>query len=215
MRTQVEKLTPEALISAPRRGPPVPNSNGTLALYTQSTHKIGDKTLQEVRVMDIHTASSKQLSDNDKVQDANWIPGSKDQVLYLKSGEKGRTEVVVANGADVSEEHYVAAEIDAPVSALKLKALEDGSVAFVVVGQVGNDGSLHNEQAVENKSSGRVFDTSRVRFVSLSIINLVQHEHALTYCFIYSGTGCTKPRDTLCGITSWSLTTGGGSWPET
>ena len=68
-----------------------PNAGGTLALYTLSTHDFrGDgKTAKEVRVMDLRNGESKQLSDSDKVSDATWVPGSDEDVIYLKSGEKG------------------------------------------------------------------------------------------------------------------------------
>ncbi|KND90128.1 Dipeptidyl-peptidase 5 [Tolypocladium ophioglossoides CBS 100239] len=158
----VQKLTAEALIGAPRRGPAMPNRDGRLALYSVSTHVFGDGTLNEVRVMDIGTGTSATLSDEEGVHDAVWIPGTCDDVLYLKSSDKGRTQAIVASGRDVAKEHYVAAEFDAPVANLKLKALDDASVAFVVTGLIEN-GLLYNETIVESNSSARVFDTPNIR----------------------------------------------------
>lgn len=200
MKVEATKLTAETLLAAPRRGAALPNGNGKLALYSLSTHKFGDKTLKEVRVTDVETASSWQISDNEKVHDANWIPGGKDDIIYLRSSEdekdkgktdgekkskdggedkkddkkdkdsrKGRTEVVVANGAAASKEHYVIADINAPISNLKLKALDDGSVAFVVKGLIGPDGSLYNYEAADKKHTGRIFDNPRIVNVSSRI----------------------------------------------
>ena len=163
---RVQKLTAEALIGAPRRGPAVPNCDGRLALYSVSTHVFDDRTFNLVRVMDIASGSTATLSDEDGVYDALWIPGTADEVIYLKAGDLGRTQAIVASGSDVTREHYVAAEFEAPVANLKLKALKDGSVVFVVTGLIEN-GLLYNEIMVENKSSARVFDTSNVRMVSL------------------------------------------------
>lgn len=119
--------------------------------------------------MNIDTGHSCQLLNDEMVHDVTWIPGAGDDILYLRSGgesRKGRTEIVIASGAQVSKEHYIIADINAPIEDLKLKALDDASVAFVVTGLVGKDGSLFNEKAVEKKSTGRIFDTPRVALVS-------------------------------------------------
>ncbi|KAJ4865167.1 prolyl oligopeptidase family domain-containing protein [Trichoderma breve] len=154
---RVKKLTPEVLLSDPRRGPAVPNRDGTHALYTVSAHALGDRTTHEVRILDIKTGSSTRLSNDPRVHDAVWIPGTELDILYLRSAEKGRTQVMVASAGDVSAEHYMAAEIDAPVSNLKLKELAHGSVAFVVIGLVGDSG-LYNQEAVQRGSTARIYD---------------------------------------------------------
>ncbi|KAH0443844.1 oligopeptidase family protein [Colletotrichum camelliae] len=159
-----KQFTPEVLLSAPRRGPAVPSPDGSLILYTQSAHSFDDnKTLKEVRLMAVESGASEQLADDDRVHDAQWIPGTSTDIIYLKSGDKGTTQIWIADGADPAKEHYVAAEYDAPISALKVKALADGSVAFVVAGLVGPDGGLFNDKADEKKSTGRIFDDYHVR----------------------------------------------------
>lgn len=162
---KVQKLTAETLLSAPRRSPAVPNRNGTLALFTVSTHMFGKGTANEVRVMDIKTGSSQQLSTDEKVHDALWIPGTDDQVIYLRSGDGGNTQVFVASAKDTERKHDMVAELKAPVAHLKLKLFKDGSVVFVVTGLVGENGELYNEEVVARKSTARVFDTPNVRMV--------------------------------------------------
>jgi len=158
------KFTPEVLIEAPRRGPAVPNATGTLALYTVSTHTIGGETVKEVRVIDIASGWSSQLVEGEKAHDAVWL-GVENLVVYLKSGEKGATQVLMADAAAPYVPHNVLADIPAPIQALKVKPLEDGTVAFVVVGLVGDDGKLYNDDAQEKKTSIRVFDKFHVREV--------------------------------------------------
>ncbi|KAK2592115.1 hypothetical protein QQS21_010186 [Conoideocrella luteorostrata] len=160
---QIVKLTPETLVTAPRRGAAVPNADGTLALFTESTHKIGKGTVAEIRVLNIQTNTSLELTDEDGVHDVQWMPGTRDEIVYLKSGDRGVTQAIVASGHDVKRERYVAAAFSAPVSNLKLKALDDG-VAFVVTGLVGHDGSLYNETTAEKTSTAMVFDTPAIRF---------------------------------------------------
>ncbi|KAK1972380.1 prolyl oligopeptidase [Colletotrichum sublineola] len=160
-----KEFTPKVLLSAPRRGAAIPSPDGTLILYTQSTHSFNDKkTLKEVRVMDVETGASEQLTGDDKVHDALWVPGTATDVVYLKSGDKGTTQICIADAANLAVDHYVAAEYDAPISTLKVKALHDGSIAFVVAGLVGPDGSLFNDEAEENTTTGRTFDDYHVRF---------------------------------------------------
>ncbi|KID92040.1 prolyl oligopeptidase [Metarhizium guizhouense ARSEF 977] len=159
---RVQKLTAETLIGAPRRSAAIPNHDGRLALYTISTHKFGDKTVKQVRVMDLQTRQSSQISDDDKVHDAVWVPGTND-ILFLKSGDKDRTQAIVAKGRDGSWEHIPIAEFNGPIENLKLKKLDDGSVVFMVTGQVDDDGLLYNEEAHQKLSTGRIFDGARVR----------------------------------------------------
>ena len=162
---QTQKLTAEAVLSAPRRSPGVPNYNGKLALYTVATHTFGDKPVREVRVMDLEKQTSVQISDNEKVHDALWIPGTSD-VAYLKSGVKGKTELQVMHGEDVVRDSQVVATFDAPVRSLKLRRLEHGGIVVMVAGLVGQDGSLFNDEATEPKSTGRIFDNAKIRNVS-------------------------------------------------
>lgn len=160
-----QKLTAEVLIEAPRRGPAVPNYNGKFVLYNVSTHKIGGKTVKEVRVLNLLKGTSARLTDDDKVHNANWIPGTSD-IIFLKSGEKGSTTVLIADGSDVSKEIYIAGEIEAPVGNVKLKSLEDGTVVFMVTGLIGDGGLLYNEHSHESLSTGRLFKTDNIRSVS-------------------------------------------------
>ncbi|KAK0374542.1 prolyl oligopeptidase [Colletotrichum limetticola] len=182
-----KEFTPEVLLSAPRRGAAVPSPDGKLILYTQSTHSFDDnKTLKEVRLMHVESGASDQLTDDDKVHDALWLPGIASDIVYLKSGDKGTTQIWIANGAEPAKEHYVAAEYDAPISALKVKALGDGSVGFVVAGLVGPDGSLFNDKTEEKRSTGRIFDDYHMRRWNELI---KPHKYALWYSTLVNAHG--------------------------
>ncbi|KAK4503647.1 hypothetical protein PRZ48_004562 [Zasmidium cellare] len=150
----------EALLSAPSRSPGVPSHDGKFALYGVTTHSFGDNggILREVRMMDLETETSVQISDDDSVHDARWIPGNND-VAYLRSCPDGKTELIMVLG----NEKHVIAKFEAPVRSLKLHRLEDGRVVIMVVGLVGPDGSLFNEKSTVSKSTGRIFDTINVR----------------------------------------------------
>lgn len=167
----VQKLTPESLLGDPRRGPAVPNGDGHLALYSVSTYNFSiGRNIKEVKVMNIDDDSSVIISTDENVHDAVWIPGTKDEILYLKSVNNGATQAIVASAADGEQEHYLVANFDAPINNLKLKRLKNGSVAVVVTGLIEN-GELYNEVTMQKKSSVRVFDTPDVRMVRYYVIS--------------------------------------------
>ncbi|KAK8118541.1 uncharacterized protein PG998_003167 [Apiospora kogelbergensis] len=165
----VPKFTPEILISAPRRGPAVPNHDGTLALFAQSTHTIGEeKTLKEVRVMKVESGESQQLTADEKVHDFVWLPtdagsATSTSVIWLKRGDDGVTLIEMADAANPSKPAVKLDDIAAPVDNLKLRTLKDGSIAFVVVGLAGDDGELYNPEKHKTLSSIRIHDEYDVR----------------------------------------------------
>lgn len=158
------KLTAESLVEVPKRSPVVPNHSGEYGLYNVSTHRIGEGTTKEVRVMHFATGQSHQISDDAAVHDACWIPGSND-VIYLRSTDDGRTQVrYVKNlGSEVCD----IADFDGSLSNLKLKALSNGSIVFMVAALADRDGMLFNEKGHKKSDSGRLFKTVRVRIVSI------------------------------------------------
>ncbi|KAF3762873.1 hypothetical protein M406DRAFT_93208 [Cryphonectria parasitica EP155] len=161
------RFTPEVLIEAPRRGPAVANPDGTKALFTCSTHTIGGETVKEIKVLDIHTGSSQLLTASNKAHDAAWLDTS--SVAYLQSAEKGSTELRVAKlqdnerGGVSGQDSAVIATFPGPVLNLKLRALDDDSVAVALVGRVDSSGQLFNEETEERTSSVRVYNDFNVR----------------------------------------------------
>ncbi|KOS23289.1 Dipeptidyl-peptidase 5 [Escovopsis weberi] len=88
-----------------------------------------------------------------------------DEVVVLRALKGGVTQVVVADGRVDGEGAYIAGEIGAPMRAMKVKGLGDGTVGIVVAGLVGRDGELFNDEdeGAKPRSTGRVFDTANVR----------------------------------------------------
>lgn len=154
-----KKFTPEVLIEFPRRGPAVPSPDGTRALFTVSTHTIGGETRKEAKVMELSSGESRVLVEDSRAYDFAWLTA--ESVVYLETGEKGETLLKVA---PLDERPYMAATLPGPVRCLKVKALEDGSFGLAVVGRVGKEGELFNEQAAPKKSSARVYSDFNVRF---------------------------------------------------
>lgn len=187
------RLTAESFIEVPKRSPVVPDYNGEFGLYTVSTHKVGRGTTKEVRVMEFATKQSTKLSDDPNVHDARWIPGTND-IVYLKSRENGRTRVYHVKG--FGTEHIRLGEFDAALSNLKLKALDDGTVVFMVAGLADADGILYNEAAQSKPDSGRLFKTYNVRMVSIDGLGQLNHDIDPV-----SGTSCIANSDLASGTT--------------
>ncbi|KJR80223.1 uncharacterized protein SPSK_04974 [Sporothrix schenckii 1099-18] len=157
-----QKLTPETFLAAPQRSSAVPCPSGRIAYFTVSTHTFVDDgnikgtTKKELFILDVNNGNSwpfvvDKSNDASKLGDMAWIPGSADELLWLRPNENGSTDVVVGKATyhemdDPSFQPYVAGHVAAPIKALRLKALPDGSVAFAVAGQVGADGQLYNEK---------------------------------------------------------------------
>lgn len=161
------KLTAEALIQAPRRGPGIPNHDGSQILFTSTTHTIGHGTARELYVMDTSSQHCKLLTDDSDVHDANWIPWTSD-VIYLKSAQDGTTRTYVTTASNFPNNTFLVATFGAALSNLKLELLQDECVAFVVTGLVGADGSLYNEHASKTIGTGRLYTTDSVRIVSIT-----------------------------------------------
>ncbi|KAI0456553.1 prolyl oligopeptidase [Xylaria acuta] len=152
----VEKFTPEVLVSAPRRGPAMPNYDGKLALYTESTH-IGGKNSKAFYLLDIATGVSSRILHDDQAYEPTWLGDGTNTIVYLRSDGMGITFIVTLHVDCSPLEPSVAGHFRAPVYGLKTKALSDGTLALAVLGYVDTDGKLLNTDR-RKTHGGRVYD---------------------------------------------------------
>ncbi|KAI0433612.1 prolyl oligopeptidase [Xylaria sp. FL1042] len=162
----VDKFTPEILISAPRRGPAIPNDDGTLALYTESVHQIGGKTRKEFYVLEIATGVSRRILRDDQAYEPTWLGDGTNTIIYLKSGSMGVTFFLTVDVDSSPLEPSVAGHVRAPVRCLKTKALSDGTLAFTVLGCVDDNGKILNTDS-RKVHGGRVYCSSRLQYGDL------------------------------------------------
>lgn len=165
---QVQGLTADTLLGAPRRSPAVPNRIGTLAHSTFSTFdfKTGTST-KEINIVDLETTELKLLTADEEASNVNWVPGTDDELLYVWSGEGGEATITAARLNNTEYEHYEVMKSSAPLSNLKLKQLCDGSIAFAVTALAGPDGQPFNKQPPKPRSTGRIYDNANIRLVSI------------------------------------------------
>jgi hypothetical protein len=158
-----EKFTPEVLISTPRRGPAIPNYDGTLALYTESTY-VGGTNQNTFYLLDITTGVTSRILHDNQAYEPTWLGDGTNTIAYLRGGGMGVTFILTINVDRPPFEPSVAGHIRAPVHCLKTKALGDGTLAFTVLGYADTDGKLLNTDR-RKTHGGRVY-TSPLRPVS-------------------------------------------------
>lgn len=151
------------LLSAPRRSAAVPNSDGTLALYTVSTYSFeSHKKTKEIRVLGIDDGQSTLITNDENATDPHWL-GDGNQIIWLKEGEKGHTQLI-QGAADSAGESHIVGDVPGSISGIKLKVVEDGKIAIAVVATARPDGQFYNAETEAKKySSGRVYDSTFVR----------------------------------------------------
>ena len=160
---KADKFTPEVLLSAPRRSSASPNSAGTLAVFTVSTYSFeSHKKTSEIKVLDIGTGTQSLVTNAEGTSEPNWL-GGRNELLWLKSGEKGHTQLVIGNSDEVGKS-YVAGLVPAPISDVKLKVLDEDRVAIVFSAKAKPDGSLYNEEDEPKRySTGILYESLMVR----------------------------------------------------
>ena len=157
------KFTPDVLLEAPRRSSAIPNSAGTLALFTVSTYSFdGHGKTKEIKVFDIQARGSALISNDDKASEPAWL-GNGNNILWLREGEKGSTQLFVGNARKLGDT-YVAGTVPGPIENLKLHQLDNDTIAIAVSGKANPNGTLHNPELQPKKhSTGVIYDCPFVR----------------------------------------------------
>lgn len=163
MREQWSLINHRVLLSAPRRSPAAPNADGKLVVFTVSTYSFEThKKTSEIRVLDVESGHSTLITNEEKTSEPNWLEDGND-LLWLKGGDKGATELIVGSVNDVGKT-YIAGTVSGPISNVRLKVLQEGKVAIAVTGKARPDGSLYNpEEEPKKLSTGLVYDSLMVR----------------------------------------------------
>jgi len=113
-------------------------------------------------VLNISTGLSTLITNDEKASEPNWL-GDGNELLWLKEGEKGATELIIGS-ADEAGKSYVAGTVPASVSDVKLKTLDGDRVAIAVTGKARPDGSFYNsEDEPAKQSTGTIYDSLMVR----------------------------------------------------
>lgn len=113
-------------------------------------------------MLNISTGLSTLITNDEKTSEPNWL-GDGNELLWLKEGEKGATELIIGS-ADEAGKSYVAGTVPASVSDVKLKTLDGDRVAIAVTGKARPNGSFYNsEDEPAKQSTGIIYDSLMVR----------------------------------------------------
>jgi dipeptidyl aminopeptidase/acylaminoacyl peptidase len=96
-------FTAKDMLSAPRSGPAVPNPNGTLAVYTESTYSFDtDSKTGGIYLLSIDKkhSSSKLLINDTSASDPAWLDNKTILYIYTKSGESSLHTHDIETSAD-------------------------------------------------------------------------------------------------------------------
>ncbi|KAL3426076.1 prolyl oligopeptidase [Phlyctema vagabunda] len=158
------KFTPEAMLSAPRRGAALPNSEGTLALYTTTTWNFtSHKRSYALSVLDLANGSSWLFSNSSAVSNAQWL-GDGTTILWLLSEDDGSTSFLVGDATTPEAEPIVAGSVPGSIDGVKTVKLSTGSFALAFQGVSAPNGTLYNSALAEEPvSSGQMYTTVFVR----------------------------------------------------
>jgi hypothetical protein len=166
MVVRADRFTPEVLLSAPRFSPALPNHDGTLALFIVSQYSFETKVQKgEIRILDLKTGQSQLFSNDENAHDPVWLGDGTNAIIWLQSGAKSITSIMIGDGDKPDEASYTADVILAPFRDLKVTNLSHGAIGVVMSGQATSGGSLWNEET-DNKSpsTARIYDRNLVRF---------------------------------------------------
>ena len=113
-------------------------------------------------MLDIATGQSTLITNEEKSSEPHWL-GRGNDLLWLRSTEKGATKLVVGSVDEVGKS-YVAGVVPGPISDVKLKILDEEKVAIAVSGKARPNGELYNPEDEPKKyTTGMLYDSLMVR----------------------------------------------------
>ncbi|KAI1208791.1 dipeptidyl peptidase [Annulohypoxylon truncatum] len=162
MTIMATKFTPEVLLSAPRRSAALPNSAGTLALFSVSQYSFESHSRSyAIKVLDIETRQSTQLFDDSAYSEPTWI--SENEFVLLKNGES-TTSLVVADATKPGSDPYEITTFNTSVSNIKAKDIGNGTVAFALTAPTTPSGDILDQtNEAKPQSSAKVYTSLFVR----------------------------------------------------
>ncbi|KAL5333190.1 putative dipeptidyl-peptidase 5 [Aspergillus crustosus] len=158
-------LTPEQLISAPRRGEAIPNPSGKTAIFTTSQYSFEEHASSSWwSLLDVRSGNITVLTDDSNVSEVVWLDDS--TILYINgtnSQTPGGVELWVSDLKGFPS-GYKAASLPAAFSGLKAVTTKSGDINFALYAQSYRNGTAYNaELAPTPLSTARIYDSIYVR----------------------------------------------------
>ncbi|KAH9908925.1 prolyl oligopeptidase [Xylariomycetidae sp. FL2044] len=167
MTITANKFTPEVLLSAPRRSAAVPNSSGTLALFTVTQYSFESHSRSyAIKVLDLSSGQSTELYDNPAYTEPVWI--SDREFALIKNDDWDTTSLMVADATKPGSRPYQVGSFRGTISNLKAKVIDGkGTVAIACTALTTADGKMYcaadDQEKKSSHSSARVYSSLFVR----------------------------------------------------
>ncbi|PSN61701.1 hypothetical protein BS50DRAFT_578221 [Corynespora cassiicola Philippines] len=160
--TGVFAITPEQMLSAPRRGVASPAPNGEIALLTTTQYSFEEQSTSVAwQVLDLKTGN---ISDSGLTSDVNevvWLPGTETGIIYINGTNEqvpGGVTIWIGDLKKPSESTLVAS-LDAPFSGLKVANTSSGNLNFLVNSLAYKNGSAYNPELVPKpRHTGQLYE---------------------------------------------------------
>ncbi|KAL4869886.1 putative dipeptidyl-peptidase 5 [Aspergillus spectabilis] len=158
-------LTPEQLISAPRRSEAIPNPSGKVAIFSTSQYSFEThESSAWWSLLDVRSGNITVLTDDSNVSEVVWLDDS--TLLYINgtnSQVPGGVELWVS-GLEGFPSGYKAASLAAPFSGLKAVTTKSGDINFLAYAQSYANGTAYNaEIAPTPLTTARIYDSIYIR----------------------------------------------------
>ncbi|KAF2679992.1 hypothetical protein K458DRAFT_407577 [Lentithecium fluviatile CBS 122367] len=156
-------LSPEQLLSLPRRGVASPSPNGKISLVTTTQYSFEEQENSAViQVLDLKTGNLTDSAFNaSEINEIAWLPGSETGIIYINGTNEeilGGVTIWIGDAANASASKLVAS-LDAPYSGLKVANTSLGNLNFLVNSLAYANGTAFNPQSAPTpRSTARFYD---------------------------------------------------------
>ena len=165
-------LTPQLLLSAPRRSAGIPNPSGTTVLFTTNSYSFQEHSqTTSLQALIVETKDIVEITANQDISHTRWLDD--EHFVCLRSETDGTTSFLYAYFSAASKDKTTdtvlqrAGTINASASDLKVVRIHDDHDDFAVVvsAPARRNGRLHTpaDAASKMNSSGNLFDKLFVR----------------------------------------------------
>ncbi|EEH21652.1 hypothetical protein PABG_03868 [Paracoccidioides brasiliensis Pb03] len=166
LMSQVVAMTPEQMISAPRRSEAVPNPSGKFAFFSLSQYSFEvHKTVKtEWNLLDLESGQTSLLTNDPDVSEIIWLGEKDTSVLYINGSTNsevaGGVELWASDVTNFGKGSHKVASFGGRLQGLKAVITKHGDINFLLYGQSTSDGKLYNPTlAPKQLSSARIYDS--------------------------------------------------------
>ncbi|RMZ88435.1 hypothetical protein DV736_g4344, partial [Chaetothyriales sp. CBS 134916] len=163
----VVSITPEQMLSAPRRSEAIPNPTGELAVFSSTNYSFETHKSHTVwNLLNLTSGEYNLLFNGSDVSEIVWVGPKATNVLYINgTNEEGDGGISLYAGDVTSfDKATLLGSLPAPYSGLKAVETKSGDIHFLVNSLAYSNGTAYNEELEEKPlSTARIYTSIYVR----------------------------------------------------